>query len=164
MGRDDKNIVLDRPLVKGYMENKLATYSVLILLLTFLKQKCKGRFRERTMNATVHLLHAKPASIGAFLRIGHTGHRRLEALIAANGLRFRRFVFDAAHIDEQQDLLKALKRSGREIVLDPNSAEMATKGRYGSSVSKLPWGNPDRPWDSSDFGKESEFGYCESDC
>jgi hypothetical protein len=43
------------------------------------------------MTATVHVLHSKPLSIGSFLRVGHTGHRKLEALIAASRLRFRRF-------------------------------------------------------------------------
>lgn len=105
------------------------------------------------MAATVHLLHSAPAPIEGFLRVGHTGHRKLEALLASNRLKFQRFVFDAGHIDEQVELSKALKTSGCEIVLDPNFAEMATAGRYGSSISKLPWGNADRPWEPSDFSR-----------
>jgi hypothetical protein len=105
------------------------------------------------MTASVHVLHSRPPEIGGFLRIGHTGHRKLESLLAANRLYFRRFVFDAAHIAEQIELVKSLRTSGYEIVLDPNSAEMATLGRFNSSVSKLPWGNPDKPWQPSDFGK-----------
>jgi hypothetical protein len=105
------------------------------------------------MVASVHVLHASPSEIGGFLRIGHTGHRKLEALLAANRLYFRRFVFDASHIAEQTELVKSLRARGCEIVLDPNSAEMAALGRFNSSVSKLPWGNPDRPWQPSDFGK-----------
>ncbi len=105
------------------------------------------------MVASVHVPHASPPQIGGFLRIGHTGHRKLEALLAANRLYFQRFVFDAAHIADQIELVKSLRARGFEIVLDPNSAEMATLGRFNSSVSKLPWGNPDRPWQPSDFGK-----------
>jgi hypothetical protein len=105
------------------------------------------------MIATVHVLHSKPSPIGSFLRVGHTGHRKLEALTAASRLRFRRFVFDAAHVDEQTDLLGTLKRAGCEIVLDPNAAEAATPGRFGSAVSALPWSNADRPWEPSDFGR-----------
>jgi hypothetical protein len=105
------------------------------------------------MTATVHVLHSKPSSIGSFLRVGHTGHRKLEALIAASRLRFRRFVFDAAHVDEQQDLLATLRRAGSEIVLDPNAAETATLGRFESSVCALPWANADRPWQPTDFGR-----------
>jgi hypothetical protein len=55
-------------------------------------------------------------------------------------MRFRRFVFDAAHIDEQRDLLATLRRSGCEIVLDPNVAETATPGRF---ASRLKFGNDD---------------------
>src|ERR1700735_3098899 len=105
------------------------------------------------MVATVHVLHAKPSEIGGFLRVGHTGHRKLESLIAASRLRFRRFVFDASHIEGQRDLLSPLRRAGCEIVLDPSAAETATKGRFGSSVSALPWGNPDRPWQPNDFSR-----------
>jgi hypothetical protein len=71
------------------------------------------------MLATVHVLHPQPSAICGYLRVGHTGHRRLEALHAAGTLKFNRFVFDAAHIDEQIVLLKALKASGCEVVLDP---------------------------------------------
>jgi hypothetical protein len=42
------------------------------------------------MVASVHVLHAGPREVGGFLRIGHTGHRKLEALLAANRL----FIFD----------------------------------------------------------------------
>jgi hypothetical protein len=105
------------------------------------------------MVASVHVLHANLPEIGGFLRIGHTGHRKLEALLAANRLYFRRFVFDAAHIADQIELVKSLRVRGSEIVLDPNSAEMAALGRFNSSVNKLPWGNPGRPWQPSDFGK-----------
>jgi hypothetical protein len=109
--------------------------------------------KENHMAATVHLLHAKPSAIGSFLRVGHTGHRKLENLIAASRLRFRRFVFDAAHIQSQHDLLATLRRAGCEIVLDPNLAETATPGRFDSTVSALPWGNPDRPWETADYGR-----------
>ncbi len=105
------------------------------------------------MTATVHILHPQPLPIGSFLRVGHTGHRKLESLIAASRVRFRRFVFDAAHINDQSDLLGTLQRANCEIVLDPNAAETATPGRFNSAVSSLPWGNPDRPWHPSDFSK-----------
>jgi hypothetical protein len=106
------------------------------------------------MTATVLHLHSQPTQVAGFLRVGHTGQRRLEALHAAGRFAFRRVVFDAAHIEQQTELLKLLKASGCEIVLDPNFAEMATEGRFASSsVSKLPWAPPgDRPWAPGDFG------------
>lgn len=106
------------------------------------------------MGATLHVLHPNTAPIAAFLRVGHTGHRKLEQLQASGRLPYRRFVFDACHAVEQAELLKALKASGCEIVLDPNFAEMATAGRFGSAVSKLPWANPERPWSPADFRRE----------
>lgn len=105
------------------------------------------------MTATVHLLHAQPVSPAAFLRVGHTGHRKLEALHAAGRLPYKRVVFDAAHLAEQAELLTLFRRSGYEIVLDPNFAEMAEIGRFTSAVSKLPWANIERPWEVSDFGR-----------
>jgi hypothetical protein len=114
------------------------------------------------MPATVHVLHPKPTSIGSFLRIGHTGHRKLESLIAASRLRFRRFVFDASHIEGQRDLLGTLRRSGCEIVLDPNLAETAAPGRFESLVSTLPWGNADRPWQPDDYGRNRNHDTAQS--
>lgn len=108
------------------------------------------------MLATVHVLHPSPV-IGGYLRVGHTGHRRLEALRAAGKLNFSRFVFDAAHIDQQIVLLRGLKASGCEVVLDPNFADMAELGRFESSVRKLPWANASAPWKVSDFGRESNL-------
>lgn len=114
------------------------------------------------MVATVHVLHPQPSPVGSFLRVGHTGHRKLESLIAASRLRFRRFVFDAAYIDGQADLLATLRNSGCEIVLDPNLPETATPGRFDSSVSTLPWGNPDRPWEVGDYGRSRNHDTAQS--
>lgn len=109
------------------------------------------------MLATVHVLHPRPSVIGGFLRVGHTGHRKLDALHAAGKLNFNRFVFDAAHIDKQIVLLRALKASGCDVILDPNFAEMAAVGRFESSVSKLPWANANAPWQPVDFGRGSNL-------
>ena len=109
------------------------------------------------MAATVHFLHPQPSGVGGFLRVGHTGHHKLEAMLAGGKLGFDRFVFDAAHVDQQHDLLKALKLGGCEVVLDPNFAEMAMVGRFASSVSKLPWANANAPWRPADFGRGSNL-------
>jgi hypothetical protein len=76
--------------------------------------------RFRSMVATLHHLHPPPPPLAGFLRIGHTGQIKLEALRAAGRFPYRRVVFDAAHLQEQLGLLKLLKASGCEIVLDPN--------------------------------------------
>src|SRR5271165_2651809 len=104
------------------------------------------------MAATVHVLRPQSPPIAGYHRVGHTGHRKLLDLHAAGRLPFRRFVFDASHLREQTDLAKTLKSSGCELVLDPNFAEMATAGRFrSSSIQRLPWANPDGPWEPGDF-------------
>jgi len=109
------------------------------------------------MAATVHFLHPNSPSVSGFLRVGHTGHRKLEALLAGGRFPFRRVVFDAAFIGDQQELVSSLRDSGSEVVLDLNFAEMAAPGKYGQSPSKLPWANGDRPWQPSDFGRGRNF-------
>jgi hypothetical protein len=100
--------------------------------------------------AQIVQLHPRPALAG-FLRVGHTSHRKLEALHAAGRLPYRRVVFDAAHLSNQIDLLNALRSDGREIVLDTNFAEAAADGCWHGAIRRLPWANPDRPWRSTDF-------------
>ncbi len=104
------------------------------------------------MVATIHQLHPPSPALAGFLRVGHTWQKKLEALDAAGRLPYRRVVFDAAYVANQIGLLEWLRASGCEIVLDPNFAEMATEGRSRSSVGRLSWANPERPWSPDDFG------------
>jgi hypothetical protein len=53
------------------------------------------------MTAKIHVLHPQAAPLSGFLRVGHTGHRKLEALHAAGRFPYRRVVFDAAHITQR---------------------------------------------------------------
>jgi hypothetical protein len=107
------------------------------------------------MVATVHRLHPPSPPVAGFLRVGHTGQRKLEALHAAGRFPYRRVVFEAAHLPEQLGLLERLRATGCEIVLDPNFAEMATEGRFRSAVSRLPWANQERPWHPMTFALEA---------
>jgi hypothetical protein len=102
--------------------------------------------------SNVHILHPTSPTLASYLRVGHTGHHKLEALHAADRLGFSRLVFDAAYAMGQFDFLRAQKAAGREIIIDLDVAETAMPGRFGSAVGKLPWGNPDRPWAPGDFG------------
>ena len=102
------------------------------------------------MGATVHTLH--PISeVGHFLRLGHTGHRKLEDLYASGRFAIDRVVVDAAHIGRQEELLNSLRGSATEIVLDPQVAELSTPGGYLTSASKLPWAHRERPYAVEDF-------------
>jgi hypothetical protein len=76
------------------------------------------------------------------------------------GWHFVASYFDAAYVRGQGDFLRMLKAAGFEIVLDLNAAETAAPGRFGSAVSKLPWGNPDRPWLPADFGPGRNDDFC----
>lgn len=105
------------------------------------------------MTAEIRILHPRVEPLSGFIRVGHTGHRKIEALHVAGRFPYRRVVFDAAHIEEQQELLNMLRAAGCETVLDPNFAEMSMAGRFKSAVAKLPWANPGRPWEASDFAR-----------
>ena len=75
--------------------------------------------------SNVHILHPTSPPLAGYLRVGHTGHHKLEALHAADRLGFSRLVFDAAYAVGQADFLRAQKAAGREIVIDLNVAETA---------------------------------------
>ena len=110
------------------------------------------------MTATLYVLRPQSPPLAGFLRLGHTGHRKLADLQAAGRFPFRRVVVDAAHFIEQQDLIKTLKASGCEIILDPNFAEMATSARFSSSsLQRLSWSNPERPWMAADFARHRNY-------
>ena len=110
--------------------------------------------------SNVHILHRPAPLPAAFLRVGHPGQHKLEALLAADRLPYRRFVFDAAYLASQGDLRQAVARAGGEIVLDLNATETAAPGRFASAIAKLPWGNPDRPWTPADFGAGRNDDMC----
>lgn len=103
------------------------------------------------MSATIHQLHISQP-IAAILRVGHRDHRWLEDRLAAGLLPFRRFVFEAARIDEQRHLVDALQAVGCEILLDTNFAELSSIGKFAGAASKLPWARSDRPWQADDLG------------
>ena len=107
--------------------------------------------KEISMSATILQLHNTPP-IAGFIRVGHTDHKWLEERLSAGRLPYRRFVFDAAHIDKQGSLLQALKKAGLEIVLDTNFAELCSVGKAGGAASNLPWANSGHPWQADDLG------------
>lgn len=52
------------------------------------------------MSATIHKLHPV-LPVGHYLRLGHTGHRKLENLHASSRLAIDRVVADAAHVADR---------------------------------------------------------------
>lgn len=88
-------------------------------------------------------LHGQPQSIAQFVRIGSSGHRQLEHVLAAGRLAAKRFVVDAGTFQKQSDLISALRQSERELVLDTNVAELSAVGRFKGMAQGAPWANPD---------------------
>lgn len=87
------------------------------------------------MSATVHRLH--PVSeVGHFLRLGHTGHRKLEDLHASGRFAVDRVVVDAAHdlrrvLEELQVTIHNLSRSRAPTNRAGRSSAEATTTRGG---------------------------------
>ena len=102
-------------------------------------------------------LHPPQPLLAGYLRVGYDGHRRLLHMHNVDRLKYKRFVFEAAHIESQTDLVKVLQAAGCEIVLDTNFSEMFFNGKQGTSVTKLPWANRDRPWQPTDFKLPRNF-------
>lgn len=96
-------------------------------------------------------LHPAQPLLAGYLRVGYGDHRRLQHIHDVGRLKYKRFVFEAAHIESQTELVRGLQAAGCEIVLDTNFSEMFFDGKHGSSVTKLPWANHDRPWQPADF-------------
>lgn len=76
--------------------------------------------------------------IAQFVRIDDA-HRKYGDLYAAGRFPIRRAVFDASRVLTQKELIAALKRSGVEIVLDTEVAELASREKYKTHVKKAPW-------------------------
>jgi hypothetical protein len=86
--------------------------------------------------------HRDPAPVAHFLRIGTSGHRRLEQFLAAGQLPYGRFVGEAGVFLRQKDLVDALRQAGHELVLDTNVAELSVIGRYQGAAQGAPWADP----------------------
>jgi hypothetical protein len=96
----------------------------------------KGKCESWPMTpSNVHVLHPTSPPLAGYLRVGHTGHHKLEALHAADRPGFSRLVVDAANAVGQADFLGAQPAAGREIVIDLNVAETAIRpGSGGMAV------------------------------
>ena len=94
------------------------------------------------MAENVVYLHGEPEPVGHFLRVGSTGHRQLEELLASGQLMLNRVVLEAASVGRQHDLIASLTAAGAELILDTNIAELSSIGRFGGAAKSAPWANP----------------------
>ncbi len=86
-------------------------------------------------------LHGQPAPVAHFLRIGSSGHRRLDQYLAAGQLPFQRLVANAGTFQRQKDFINTLRQAGRELILDTNIAELSVVGRWQGAAQGAPWAN-----------------------
>ncbi|MEM6301369.1 MAG: hypothetical protein AAF749_06475 [Pseudomonadota bacterium] len=86
-------------------------------------------------NASAH------REIGHYVRLGDTGHKILEDLVAEGRFPVQRVVVDASSHLQQAQLIEALSayQAGVELVLDTKCAELAEPGKYRGVVRKAPW-------------------------
>lgn len=109
------------------------------------------------MTATIHRLH-NTNPIAGYLRVGHRDHKWLEDQLARGALPYRRFVFEAAHIRQQRQLVSLLRAANCEIVLDTNFAELSSIGKFQGASRQLPWARDDRPWSADDLaGNRADY-------
>ncbi len=99
----------------------------------------------------IYTLYPQKHPIRHFVRIGHSGYRKLENLYAAGRAPIRHAVVDAGHLHRQKDLVAALLDADAEIILDTKSAELATLAGLGTKASLLPWGSPSQPHRPGDW-------------
>ncbi len=107
------------------------------------------------MDRKVVPLNRAPKPIAHYLRLGHGFHRQLEELQDSGDLPFDRVVADASRRIEQRELLQALIKGGKEIVLDPNVAELATIGGVAGQARHLPWANSNGIWRPDNMGRKT---------
>ena len=103
----------------------------------------------------VHALYPPKHPIRHFIRIGHTGYRTLENLLAAGRAPIRHAVMEASHLDRQQDILATLLDCDAEVILDTKSAELATPVGSASKANRLPWGGSKGPQQPSDWSSKN---------
>lgn len=113
------------------------------------------------MRHNVVALHPTPPGIGHYVHLGFSSHKILSALLVNGGLPIRRAVVDAAHANEQRELLVALKQHGVQLVMDTRSMELATPGGCTGSRGRLPWAAPEGYWNPVALGRPRALAeYC----
>ncbi len=79
--------------------------------------------------------------VGHYIRLGDTGYKILEDLVAEGRFPAKRVVVDASRHVQQANLIEALSsaQTGLELILDTKCAELATLGKYRGVAKDAPW-------------------------
>lgn len=82
---------------------------------------------------------APATPIAHYIRIGETGHLRLEELHGHGRFYARRVVIDASTFKFQRKFFEALKKDGIELVLDTKAAELSEPAKRSGLARQTPW-------------------------
>lgn len=77
--------------------------------------------------------------VGQYIRLGESSYRKIFDLHAAGHLNANRFVVDASKIRFHREIIRMLRASGAEVVLDPRTAELSARSRFGGFAKEAPW-------------------------
>ncbi len=94
------------------------------------------------MAQNIVYLHGQPEPVAHFLRLG-TLHRQIETLLGSGRMPLDRVVVEASAFSRQRDVIALMAKSGRELILDTNVAELSAIGRYSGAARAAPWANTD---------------------
>jgi hypothetical protein len=84
-------------------------------------------------------VRATAQPVGHFYRVGDTGHRQLADLHAEGRFSPKRVVVDASRLHHQRELMRALRASGAQIILDTKAAELGAPAKFSGFASGAPW-------------------------
>ena len=99
-------------------------------------------------------MKANAQPVGHIFRLGDTGHRQLADLHAEGRFSPKRVVVDASRLRHQKELIRALRTSGAQIILDTKAAELAAAAKFSGFASGAPWSEcgAGRPLGPEHFG------------
>lgn len=86
----------------------------------------------------------RPSRIGHIVRAGFK-YRQFDQLLAAGRMPIGSVVLEGALVNQQRELIRSLKETRHEIILDTNIAELSSLGRFEGRVKSAPWANSDGP-------------------
>ncbi len=110
------------------------------------------------MSTLVRLLRSISDSPAIFARPGHTDHKLLCQLLSEGRAGIAGAVFDAAHAEEQDELLRAINGRNLWSVLDTRALELSTPGGFTARRRVLPWAGS-RPHAVGDFDGTKAYDF-----
>ncbi|RLJ16771.1 hypothetical protein DJ030_09950 [bacterium endosymbiont of Escarpia laminata] len=101
-------------------------------------------------NQFPRLVRSTPDPLGLFIRSEYNDQRALLDFLHTQKVGFNGVVFNAVHVESQNELLEHVLDRKIDAILDPKTQEMGAIGRYTEKLGALPWG-ANRPHTPNDF-------------